>query len=50
MIFIAYALTSDDFTALAKSYGRLGGRIYPLPAEEFGYEAEGGPEFPIKNA
>ena len=24
---------------------RLGGRIYPLPPEEFGYKAEGGPEF-----
>src|SRR5271154_4364780 len=24
---------------------RCGGRIYPLPAEEFGYPAEGGPEF-----
>src|ERR1700730_8945317 len=24
---------------------RCGGRIYPLPAEEFGYQAEGGPEF-----
>src|SRR5580700_10877350 len=24
---------------------RCGGRIWPLPAEEFGYEAEGGPEF-----
>src|ERR1700730_9578802 len=23
---------------------RCGGRIYPLPAEEFGYPAEGGPE------
>ena len=24
---------------------RCGGRIYPLPAEEFGYPAEGGAEF-----
>jgi monoamine oxidase len=24
---------------------RCGGRIYPLPPEEFGYQAEGGPEF-----
>jgi monoamine oxidase len=24
---------------------RCGGRIYPLPAQEFGYAAEGGPEF-----
>ena len=24
---------------------RCGGRIYPLPAEQFGYPAEGGPEF-----
>lgn len=24
---------------------RCGGRIYPLPAQEFGYPAEGGPEF-----
>src|SRR5580704_16803132 len=24
---------------------RCGGRIYPLPAEEFGYKAEGGAEF-----
>ncbi|TMJ42481.1 MAG: FAD-dependent oxidoreductase [Alphaproteobacteria bacterium] len=24
---------------------RCGGRIYPLPSEEFGYPAEGGPEF-----
>src|SRR4029077_6237719 len=24
---------------------RCGGRIYPLPPEEFGYPAEGGPEF-----
>ena len=24
---------------------RCGGRIYPLPASEFGYPAEGGPEF-----
>src|SRR5262245_21857851 len=24
---------------------RCGGRIYPLPTEEFGYPAEGGPEF-----
>src|ERR1700732_1427834 len=24
---------------------RCGGRIYTLPAEEFGYKAEGGPEF-----
>src|SRR3954470_2769869 len=24
---------------------RCGGRIYPLPADEFGYPAEGGPEF-----
>src|SRR4029077_2692567 len=23
---------------------RCGGRIYPLPPEEFGYQAEGGPE------
>src|ERR1700739_1474020 len=28
---------------------RCGGRIYPLPAEEFGYPAEGGPEF-VKGA
>src|SRR5437899_10432344 len=24
---------------------RCGGRIYPLPAQEFGYQAEGGAEF-----
>src|SRR5580765_1559176 len=24
---------------------RCGGRIYPLPPKEFGYPAEGGPEF-----
>ncbi|MGB9647057.1 MAG: NAD(P)/FAD-dependent oxidoreductase [Stellaceae bacterium] len=24
---------------------RCGGRIYPLPVQEFGYQAEGGPEF-----
>src|SRR5438105_11047381 len=24
---------------------RCGGRIYPLPTQEFGYPAEGGPEF-----
>lgn len=30
---------------LLEARDRLGGRIYPLPAAEFGYRAEGGPEF-----
>lgn len=30
---------------ILEARGRCGGRIYPLPAEEFGYPAEGGAEF-----
>jgi monoamine oxidase len=30
---------------ILEARGRCGGRIYPLPVEEFGYQAEGGPEF-----
>lgn len=30
---------------IVEARDRLGGRIYPLPAEEFGYKAEGGAEF-----
>jgi monoamine oxidase len=30
---------------LIEARDRCGGRIYPLPVEEFGYSAEGGPEF-----
>jgi monoamine oxidase len=30
---------------LLEARGRCGGRIYPLPIEEFGYAAEGGAEF-----
>ncbi|MBV9018081.1 MAG: FAD-dependent oxidoreductase, partial [Alphaproteobacteria bacterium] len=30
---------------IVEARDRCGGRIYPLPAEEFGYPAEGGPEF-----
>jgi len=30
---------------ILEARGRCGGRIYPLPAEEFGYKAEGGAEF-----
>jgi monoamine oxidase len=30
---------------IVEARGRCGGRIYPLPAEEFGYPAEGGAEF-----
>jgi monoamine oxidase len=30
---------------LLEARDRCGGRIYPLPVEEFGYPAEGGPEF-----
>jgi monoamine oxidase len=30
---------------ILEARNRCGGRIYPLPAEEFGYTAEGGPEF-----
>ncbi|MBV9566649.1 MAG: FAD-dependent oxidoreductase [Hyphomicrobiales bacterium] len=30
---------------LLEARERCGGRIYPLPASEFGYPAEGGPEF-----
>src|SRR5262249_52656092 len=29
---------------IVEARDRCGGRIYPLPAEEFGYEAEGGAE------
>jgi monoamine oxidase len=31
--------------AIVEAKDRCGGRIYPLPAEEFGYKAEGGAEF-----
>ena len=31
--------------AIVEARDRCGGRIYPLPAEEFGYPAEGGAEF-----
>src|SRR5439155_5554233 len=30
---------------IVEARDRCGGRIYPLPAEEFGYPAEGGAEF-----
>src|SRR5882672_1434428 len=30
---------------IVEARDRCGGRIYPLPQEEFGYPAEGGPEF-----
>src|SRR5215470_15289127 len=30
---------------IVEARGRCGGRIYPLPVEEFGYKAEGGAEF-----
>src|ERR1700686_840561 len=30
---------------ILEARGRCGGRIYTLPTEEFGYPAEGGPEF-----
>src|SRR5947207_10132737 len=30
---------------ILEARGRCGGRIYPLPADEFGYPAEGGAEF-----
>src|SRR3954463_11543917 len=30
---------------IVEARDRCGGRIYPLPAEEFGYAAEGGAEF-----
>src|SRR2546421_10850620 len=30
---------------IVEARDRCGGRIYPLPAEEFGYKAEGGAEF-----
>ncbi len=30
---------------IVEARDRCGGRIYPLPAQEFGYEAEGGAEF-----
>src|SRR6267154_5575673 len=30
---------------IVEARDRCGGRIYPLPIEEFGYPAEGGPEF-----
>jgi monoamine oxidase len=30
---------------IVEARDRCGGRIYPLPVEEFGYPAEGGPEF-----
>src|SRR5215831_8349429 len=30
---------------ILEAQNRYGGRIYPLPAEEFGYPAEGGAEF-----
>src|SRR5881227_1428581 len=30
---------------IVEARDRCGGRIYPLPAGEFGYPAEGGPEF-----
>jgi len=30
---------------ILEARGRCGGRIYPLPAQEFGYPAEGGAEF-----
>src|ERR1700730_18600329 len=30
---------------ILEARARCGGRIYPLPAQEFGYPAEGGPEF-----
>src|SRR5580658_2505320 len=38
------ARTGNRVTIL-EARERCGGRIYPLPAEEFGYPAEGGPEF-----
>src|SRR5580698_6985710 len=30
---------------ILEARNRCGGRIYPLPVEEFGYKAEGGAEF-----
>src|ERR1051325_2395425 len=30
---------------ILEARNRCGGRIYPLPVQEFGYPAEGGPEF-----
>src|ERR1051326_8967623 len=30
---------------ILEARNRCGGRIYPLPVHEFGYPAEGGPEF-----
>jgi len=36
---------SGKRVTILEARDRCGGRIYPLPAEEFGYPAEGGPEF-----
>jgi len=36
--------------AVLEARGRTGGRIYPLPEEEFGYPAQGGAEFLHGNA
>jgi monoamine oxidase len=38
------ACAGNQVTVL-EARDRCGGRIYPLPIEEFGYRAEGGPEF-----
>src|SRR3954471_2150298 len=37
--------TAGRRVTLLESRNRCGGRIYPLPAGEFGYAAEGGAEF-----
>ena len=36
---------AGEQVTILEARDRCGGRIYPLPAEEFGYPAEGGAEF-----
>src|SRR5438874_3584102 len=36
---------AGKIVTIVEARERCGGRIYPLQAEEFGYPAEGGPEF-----
>src|SRR6266568_6744991 len=36
---------ADNRVTIVEGRDRCGGRIYPLPAQEFGYPAEGGAEF-----
>src|SRR5229473_4822678 len=36
---------ADKSVTIVEARDRCGGRIYPLPAQEFGYKAEGGAEF-----